>query len=411
MFEVAGDTSLWKTLTIPVVAAAVGGLTNWLAVWMTFNPVEFVGIKPPYLGWQGIIPSKARRMAGLAVQSILSKLITQREVIEVLDPQRLGAQIVDAFDPMLEPWVDELMHEHYPVLWANLPVFVRRQVYARVRTQIPAQVDALMADIAANIDHLLDLKPMVEGHLEQNKQLLNRVFLECGEQEFKFLVRSGWYFGGLFGIVQAIQWHFFPVWWSLPLAGLIVGYATNWIALNLIFRPLDPIKLGPFTIQGLFLKRQKEVSASFCRIVIEEIVTLPRLIDAMLNGTYKERSRALLRRHVKPLVDKVVGGLGGMTKLAVQTTLGPSGFAQIKESVAAKAQAEAQLPFENRDFVRERGAQMQQVIQSRMEKLPPVEFQDLLRPCFQEDELKLILVGAALGAAAGVLQLVLVFAA
>lgn len=410
MLDVAADPSIWKTLSIPVVAGFVGWSTNWLAVWMTFHPIEFVGIRP-YLGWQGIIPSKARRMAGLAVQSILSKLISQREIIEVLDPRKLAAQVVESFDPMLEPWVDELMHEHYPVLWDNLPVFVRRQVYARVRAELPRRVDALMQDIALNIDHLLDLKPMVEDHLERNKALLNRIFLECGAREFRFLVRSGWWFGALFGVIQALQWHFFPVWWTLPLAGLIVGYATNWIALNLIFRPLEPVKIGPVTVQGLFLKRQKQVSEAFCRIVIEEIVTLPRLIDAMLNGTYKERSRALLRRHVKPLVDHVVGGLGGVTKLAVQTALGPSGFAQIKESVANKAQAEAQLPFEDRDFLRDRGAEMQQVIQSRMEKLPPAEFQDLLRPCFQEDELKLILVGAALGAAAGFMQLILIFAA
>jgi len=44
-----------------------------------------------------------------------------------------------------------------------------------------------------------------------------------------------------------------------------------------------------------------------------------------------------------------------------------------------------------------------------MENLPPAEFQDLLRPCFEEDELKLILTGAVLGLAAGFAQLVLVF--
>ena len=34
---------------------------------------------------------------------------------------------------------------------------------------------------------------------------------------------------------------------------------------------------------------------------------------------------------------------------------------------------------------------------------------DLLRPCFKEDEMKLILVGAALGCMAGFAQLFLVF--
>ncbi len=45
----------------------------------------------------------------------------------------------------------------------------------------------------------------------------------------------------------------------------------------------------------------------------------------------------------------------------------------------------------------------------RMNALSSEEFQDLLRPCFQEDEIKLILVGAFLGLVAGVCQLVFVF--
>ena len=45
----------------------------------------------------------------------------------------------------------------------------------------------------------------------------------------------------------------------------------------------------------------------------------------------------------------------------------------------------------------------------RMIALSSEEFQDLLRPCFQEDEIKLILVGAFLGFGAGIGQLVFVF--
>ena len=44
-----------------------------------------------------------------------------------------------------------------------------------------------------------------------------------------------------------------------------------------------------------------------------------------------------------------------------------------------------------------------------MERLSPEQFQDLLRPCFQEDEMKLILAGAVLGLLAGVAQIVFVF--
>lgn len=50
--------------------------------------------------------------------------------------------------------------------------------------------------------------------------------------------------------------------WTLPAGGAIVGYATNWIALKLIFEPVDPVHIGPFAVQGLFLKRQNEVRSA-----------------------------------------------------------------------------------------------------------------------------------------------------
>jgi len=45
----------------------------------------------------------------------------------------------------------------------------------------------------------------------------------------------------------------------------------------------------------------------------------------------------------------------------------------------------------------------------RMKQLPSEEFQDLLRPCFQEDEIKLIIIGGILGALAGMAQLAFIF--
>jgi len=49
-------------LAIPVTSALVGWGTNVLAIKMMFFPLEPVG-RPPFLGWQGIIPAKVRKMA------------------------------------------------------------------------------------------------------------------------------------------------------------------------------------------------------------------------------------------------------------------------------------------------------------------------------------------------------------
>jgi hypothetical protein len=60
-------------------------------------------------------------------------------------------------------------------------------------------------------------------------------------------------------------------------------------------------------------------------------------------------------------------------------------------------------------FEKDRARAVESIMVERMIALSSEEFQDLLRPCFQEDEIKLILVGAFLGLAAGVCQLLFVF--
>ena len=71
-------------LSIPLISAIVGWLTNYLAVKMMFYPIEFVGIKP-FLGWQGLIPAKRRQMAEIEVELVLGKLLSVEELAQRLD--------------------------------------------------------------------------------------------------------------------------------------------------------------------------------------------------------------------------------------------------------------------------------------------------------------------------------------
>ena len=71
----------WIVLLIPVISAFVGWFTNVVAVKMMFYPVEFAGI-PPYLGWQGVIPANALRLAKVSNALITEKLLSLRELFD-----------------------------------------------------------------------------------------------------------------------------------------------------------------------------------------------------------------------------------------------------------------------------------------------------------------------------------------
>lgn len=393
-----------KYASIPVIAGLVGWITNWVAIKLSFYPLEFVGVRPVF-GWQGIIPSKARKMAEICVDSTLSRIGTVSEIIEQMDPRTIGSHILETLSPRVAELVDEIMLKRHPTLWQNLPKQMKQLVYDRVSAELPETVDGLVQEVGPKIETLFDLKLMVVDHLERDKHLLNRIFLECGMSEFRFIIKSGLWFGMLFGLPQLLLWVLFPNPWILPLCGFLVGWATNWLALNMIFRPVDEKKILGLRIQGLFLKRQDEVSETFCQIITDDILTVSEISKAMLRGPHGDRTRGIIQRHFENLVDDATG----LIKPFTQVALGPDKFAELKKDTGLKAIDLSYETLSDPIFNQQRADVVREIMATRMKQLPSKDFQDLLRPCFQEDEWKLILIGGALGAIAGTSQLVYVF--
>ncbi len=398
------DVEFWKYLSIPLVAGLVGWFTNWVAIKLLFYPLEPFG-KPPYFGWQGIIPSKAAKMGAITVDTTLSKLGKLSDVFMAMSPRTIAEHLVKKIEPNLKSYINWIMMEENPNAWKLLPDIAQETIVRNVRKKLPETVDKIMAEVAENIEDMVDLKAVVIRQLLKDKRIVNRIFLECGAKEFRFIIVSGFYFGALFGLGQMAIWYYYPYWWILPLFGILVGYATNWIALRIIFQPLNPHKIGPFVVQGLFLKRQREVADIWCEIVTKEIITVKNIIDDMLNGTKASKTHQIVRKHILNLIDEAMG----LTEPLVRIALGSDSFESIKENASKKAIVVSEKALDDESFNTERARHVKDLIRQRMLQLSPAEFQNLLRPAFQEEEMKLIIMGAVLGFLAGMAQLYFIF--
>ena len=92
-------------LTIPLVSALVGWITNVLALKMTFYPIKYVGIRP--FGWQGIIPSKARKMAETAVDLWTTKLIDIGTQFSRIEPENIAREMGPGIDYLSRQIIDK----------------------------------------------------------------------------------------------------------------------------------------------------------------------------------------------------------------------------------------------------------------------------------------------------------------
>ena len=82
----AGKGNVLGIFLLGLVSGLVGYGTNWLAVKMMMGPVEFVGFGP--IGWQGVIPANAGKMARITVDHSVKRVLTQEELIDRIEPRR-----------------------------------------------------------------------------------------------------------------------------------------------------------------------------------------------------------------------------------------------------------------------------------------------------------------------------------
>jgi uncharacterized membrane protein YheB (UPF0754 family) len=253
------------------------------------------------------------------------------------------------------------------------------------------------------IEEIIDLKAIVVDTAERDKALIGEMFQTVGVEEFKFIKRSGAYFGFLFGIIQLFAWVAYPAWWVLPFFGFFVGYATNWLAIKLIFEPKEPVKVGPFVVQGLFHKRQQMVAKQFAEMVSGEILNTENMVKKMSSGKEGELLFGIVDKHVDEMLDRY------KSNPMTQMLMPPDKMDEIKAELHARIREE--LPKEGGFLYifTSKAIDVYGELFDRMTELDSESFEGILRPAFQKDEWKLILAGAALGLGAGVLQVVFLF--
>lgn len=406
------DATFWRHASIPITAAIIGYVTNVIAIWMMFHPIRFVGVFPPFGGWQGVVPRKASKMAAISVQTITSNLLDSREIFSRLDPQDVARQLEGPLRDLIDELTDDIMREHYPDLWPSLPPAGRDWVLQRVRATAPDAIAGMVTDLQNNVDHVFDLHNMVVSRLVHDKRLLNRIFLETGDKEFRFIGRAGAYFGFPLGCIQMTVWVFYQPWWLLPLFGLLVGYITNWSALKMIFNPKNKHRFGPFILHGLFFKRQKDVAGAYAHFVGNEVLTPANILEQTLEGPAASRVHALLSHHIGRAIDESVGRAMPLMTWSV----GETGYDQLKENAVQRLlehtpNAETGRSRALQEFIDyvDHTMAIQQTLEQRMSQLEPPKFEGMLRPAFEEDEWILIAVGAALGLAVGAFQFLVIF--
>jgi len=88
---------------------------------------------------------------------------------------------------------------------------------------------------------------------------------------------------------------------SKPIIGAIIGYSTNYIAIKMMFRPLNEVRIGkikiPFT-PGIIPKNKSRIASAISRTVSNDLLSEEDIKKALLSVDTKES----LRKELTPFI-------------------------------------------------------------------------------------------------------------
>lgn len=125
----------------------------------------------------------------------------------------------------------------------------------------------------------------------------------------------------------------------LALIGSAIGYITNVIAIKLLFKPYDEIRMPliGFKIQGLIPMRQKEIAKSIGFTVENELLSVDELMDGIITEKRVKTLMFLIQEKIKSIIESKLSdypflfGFKGMIMKQFSDIMENEGEEQIRE--------------------------------------------------------------------------------
>jgi uncharacterized membrane protein YheB (UPF0754 family) len=390
-------------LSMPLVAAFVGWSTKIVALEMVYRPLEFKGIGP--IGWQGIVPRRAGKVGSKTIDLLTSNLLKPEELLDRID----AGEAVEALRAPLVQSVDEisrdLAEEIRPGLWDSLPQAARKTIQGRIQAQAPRLIENLLTEMKADLTRYVDLQFLAVTTLVRNKDKLVKLMRGVTDDAMAFVRRSGIYFGLGIGLVQMVAWALFKNPWIMPAFGFTVGFISDYIALNMLFRPIQQRKIfGLVPFQGLLHAQRDKITRDYAKILADDLFAPEILFDGVIKGPGSDKLFALVAKEV----DEAVDAQTGIARPLITLTVGTQRYRQLKDRVVDLVLERLPSTLLEAQHYATTVIDLEQTIIEKMSELTHEQYESILRPVFKDDEPLMIAVGAILGGAVGEIQVQLI---
>lgn len=184
----------------------------------------------------------------------------------------------------------------------------------------------------------------------------------------------------------------------LAIIGGLIGYITNVIAIKLIFRPINPIKIPILNLEiiGMIPKRKLEIASNVAQVIEEQFFSFDDIIENVITEQDKQIIIDYIKVRVKLVLNEKLGIIPSSIRNLVQNYISEVIEDEIKSGVDELSE-ELIIKANNRINIKE-------IVENKINELDLYELETIILQIIKKELKQIEVLGLILGFFIGIIQ-------
>lgn len=188
---------------------------------------------------------------------------------------------------------------------------------------------------------------------------------------------------------------------SITLAviiGGLIGWITNILAIKLLFRPLNPIKIPIINLEiwGLIPKRKKEIATNIGEVISTELLS----IDDIAKQAFKDEDKEAFNKYISDKIKNVINEKLEAIPMAFRMMAGPFIDDILNKEVPSAVES---IGSDLIDKVKD-NVSIEKIVEDKINELDLLKLEDIILKVAKKELTQIEYWGLVLGAAIGLIQ-------
>ncbi|CEN80263.1 DUF445 domain-containing protein [Paraclostridium sordellii] len=184
----------------------------------------------------------------------------------------------------------------------------------------------------------------------------------------------------------------------MGIIGGIIGYITNKLAIKLIFRPINPIKIPILNVEvlGLIPKRKNEIAIKIGEIIQDEFISVDDILENLVTEDDKQKAVEYIKFKVSTIIDEKASLMPSYIKSIIKGYVDEIIEKEVNESID-------ELGSEIIEKAHQR-INIQEIVENKVNELDLIELENIILSVANNELKHIELLGLILGFLIGIVQ-------